>query len=80
MSPTPPVSYVRTFSSRHWEVSGQPKHYGTYVREIDEYYPARHRKTMVFPGGPEQLLWSQDGYFYRAGSPWRTEMREKFHA
>jgi hypothetical protein len=73
-------SYVRCFSSRHWEATGQPKHCSTFCREVDEYYPARHCRVMVFPGGPDQLLWSRGGYFYRAGSPWNETMREKFHA
>jgi len=73
------VSYCRSFSSRHWESTGEPKHYATGCREVDEYYPARHRRTMVFPGEPIQLFWHRSGYFYRAGSPWTEEMREKLY-
>jgi hypothetical protein len=80
MSPTPSPSYVRCFSSRHWEVSGQPKHYANHCREVDEYYPARHRMVMVFLGGPEQFIRQWDGYWRRVGPTWREEMREEFHA
>lgn len=79
MSSTPPVSYVRCFSSRHWQSTGQNKHYGTYYREIDEYYPARHRRMMVLPGEPEQFIQGWDGDWHRAGSPWHEGMEEKLH-